>query len=138
MEQSYGFPQTLLQYKPSTKNGVVTKFMANFCLCCIKKPFYQKWSCHKIYGKLLPVMQTKNKFSAKYGVVTKFMANFFLCCIKKIHGKYKIFLMAAYLIFLWPNIYYLMLESTLLLPKFMANISFFTWISNIEKSYIFW
>jgi hypothetical protein len=63
--------------KLSSKNGVVTKFMAN-CLCSIRKktftqkmelsqnlwqpfacvaskPFLKKWSCHKIYGKLLLV-----------------------------------------------------------------------------------
>ena len=34
------------------KNGVATKFIANFCLCSIrKKTFSQKWSCHKIYCK---------------------------------------------------------------------------------------
>ena len=50
------------------KNGVATKFMANFCLCSLrKKTFYQKWSQQKIYGKLLPVQhQKKNPSSQKW------------------------------------------------------------------------
>ena len=61
------------------KNGVATKFMAKFCMCSTEKNFLpkmelpqnlwqsfacvasekktssQKWSCHKIYGKILLV-----------------------------------------------------------------------------------
>ena len=78
-------PQNLLQTfayvaskKLPTKNGVASEFIANFCLCSIKKNFlpevelpqnllqtfayvaskktsYQKWSCLKIYCKLLLV-----------------------------------------------------------------------------------
>ena len=53
-------PQNLLQNfafvlsekKLPTKYGVASKFIANICLCSIrKKTSYQKWSCLKIYCK---------------------------------------------------------------------------------------
>ena len=45
-----------IKKKLPPKNGVASKFMANFCLCSIrKKCASQKWSCLKIYGKLLPM-----------------------------------------------------------------------------------
>ena len=83
--------------------------MATFCLCSIKtfpkkmelsqnlwqtfacvasekKHFLKKWSCHKIYGKLLLVASEKKTFLKKWSC-------------HKIYGKCKIFLMAVFMIF---------------------------------------
>ena len=47
---------SLRNNKLSTKNGVGTNIIANFCLCSIRKKNPSRiWGCHKIYGKLLPL-----------------------------------------------------------------------------------
>ena len=95
------------KYKLSTKNGVATKFQANFCLCSFKRKNIltkkvaikssskvllvwhketsnQKWSKNLHNFRVNFCLCSKRKKSPpKNGVATKFMANFCLCSIRK-------------------------------------------------------
>ena len=60
----------------SPPNGVATKFMANVCLCKLRKnTSSQKWGCYKIYGKFYLCRIRKKTSSQKWGCY-------------KIHGKF--------------------------------------------------
>jgi hypothetical protein len=86
-----------------------TKFMANFCLCSIKK-LSQKWikNSPNLWQTfhLCNIRKNSPRNGAKF---TKFMANFCLCSIKnspkngakiqQIYGKHNIFFTWVYMIF---------------------------------------
>ena len=108
MELSQNLWQTfacVASEKKSSKNGVVTKFMANVCLCSIrkknpqkmelsqnvwqtfasvasKKNFPQKMELSQNLWQTFTSVASKKNFPQKNGVVTKFMANFCLCSIR--------------------------------------------------------
>ena len=69
--------------KNSTKNGVATKSMANFCLRSIRKKLSTKNGVATKFMATFYLCSIRKKHSTKYGVATKFMANFCLCCIRK-------------------------------------------------------
>ena len=89
---------------------LVQNLLQTFACIASEKKIYQKWSCLKIYCKILLMQYKKNKLSTKNGVATKFIANFCLCSIRKttfsqkwschkIYCKCKIFLTCVFMIF---------------------------------------